>query len=79
MVIARSLDNGLTWTRTTVPDGAAGTLQIFPNAAIDEFGNIVVTWYDNRRGLANANGHFLLDTFATYSTDGGVTWCRLSW
>src|SRR5262249_60323576 len=45
--------------------------QLFPTAAIDKLGNIVVAWYDNRRGLTNADGHFLLDVFARYSTDGG--------
>jgi hypothetical protein len=33
----------------------------------------VVAWYDNRRGLDNAAGHFKLDVYATYSTDGGMT------
>jgi len=33
-------------------------------------GDIVVAWYDNRRGLNNAAGHFKLDVYATYSTDG---------
>jgi hypothetical protein len=42
--------------------------------AIDRFGDIVIAWYDNRRGLTNSHDHFLLDVFATYSTDGGLTW-----
>jgi hypothetical protein len=33
----------------------------------------VVAWYDNRRGLTNSAGHFKLDVYATYSTDGGLT------
>ncbi|HID77390.1 MAG TPA: exo-alpha-sialidase, partial [Planctomycetaceae bacterium] len=73
IVIARSTDNGATWTQATVPVGAASH-QFFPTAAIDEFGNIVVVWYDSRRGLSNAGGNLLLDVMATYSTDGGVTW-----
>src|SRR5262249_54397066 len=36
--------------------------------------NIVVAWYDNRRGLTNAAGNFRIDVFARYSTDGGQTW-----
>jgi len=37
-----------------------------------------VAWYDNRRGLTNANGTFRLDVFATYSTDGGLTF-KTAW
>jgi hypothetical protein len=81
VVLARSTDYGLTWTVSTVEAGPVdepGTLnnsfQLFPTAVIDPFGNLVVAWYDNRRGLTNSAGRFLLDVFAKYSTDGGLTW-----
>ena len=75
IVIARSTNNGLNWATATVPvDVGPGSHQLFPTAAIDEFGNIVVAWYDNRNLAVNAGGRWLLDVFATYSTDGGVTW-----
>jgi hemolysin type calcium-binding protein len=83
VVFARSGDNGLNWTRSTISSGPANSFQLLPTASIDEFGNIVVAWYDNRRGqtndgpdniLGNADDNFLLDVFATYSTDGGLTW-----
>jgi hypothetical protein len=67
--IARSTDSGLTWSSSLIETSSA----LFPNAAIDQFGDIVVAWYDNRRGLDNAAGHFKLDVYATYSTDGGLT------
>jgi hypothetical protein len=67
--IARSTDYGLTWSSSLIETSST----LFPNAAIDQFGNIVVAWYDNRRGLTNAAGHFKLDVYATYSTDGGLT------
>jgi hypothetical protein len=67
--LARSTDYGLTWSSSLIETSST----IFPNAAIDEFGDIVVSWYDNRRGLDNAAGHFKLDVYATYSTDGGLT------
>ena len=35
IVLARSTDNGATWTRTTISHGAPGTIQIMPAAAID--------------------------------------------
>ena len=75
IVIARSTDNGVNWVRTTVPvDVGPGSHQFFPTSAIDEAGNIVVAWYDNRNLATNTNGRWLLDVFATYSTDGGQTW-----
>jgi hypothetical protein len=51
----------------------AGTIQIIPSAAIDAAGNISVTWYDNRGGAKNAAGDYLLDVYATTSSDGGLT------
>lgn len=90
VVLARSYDNGETWARSTLsagPVNVAGTInnsfQLFATAAIDRFGNIVVAWYDNRRGLKNngadtiagtSDDNYLLDVYATYSTDGGLTW-----
>jgi hypothetical protein len=67
--IARSTDSGLMWSSSLIETSSA----LFPNAAIDQFGDIVVSWYDNRRGLTNAAGHFKLDVYASYSTDGGLT------
>jgi hypothetical protein len=67
--IARSTDYGMTWSSSLIETSSA----LFPIAAIDQFGDIVVTWYDNRRGLNNSAGHFKLDVYATYSTDGGLT------
>jgi hypothetical protein len=67
--LARSTDYGMTWSSSLIETSST----IFPNAAIDRFGDIVVAWYDNRRGLHNAAGHFKLDVYATYSTDGGLT------
>jgi hypothetical protein len=67
--IARSTNSGLTWSSSLMETSSA----LFPTAAIDQNGDIVVAWYDNRRGLTNAAGHFKLDVYATYSTDGGLT------
>jgi hypothetical protein len=67
--LARSTDYGETWSNSLIETASA----LFPNAAIDQNGDIVVAWYDNRRGLLNAVGHFKLDVYATYSTDGGLT------
>lgn len=74
VVISRSTDNGLNWTTSTISSGPNNSFQFFPAAAIDEFGNIAVAWYDNRAGAVDGNGDFLLDLFATFSTDGGLTW-----
>jgi PKD domain/RTX calcium-binding nonapeptide repeat (4 copies) len=73
IVMARSTDNGATWTQSTISHGAPGTIQIMPAAAIGGSGNIVVTWYDTRGGATNAAGDYLLDVYTTSSLDGGLT------
>ncbi len=80
VVVARSTDNGATWVRAAISQGAAGGIEVMPAAAIDANGNIVVHWYDNRRNLTatdatdNTQTYFLLDVFATASTDGALNW-----
>src|SRR5262249_23216695 len=77
IVIARSTDNGATWTRSTISQGIYGDTEIMPAAAIDPNGNLAVTWYTNRRHLtvpdALGGTHYLLDLDATTSFDGGLT------
>ena len=72
--IARSTDNGQTWSTSFVDFGPGTSAQMFPAAAIDPFGDIVVAYYDNRRALTNSSGRFMLDVFARYSSDGGLSW-----
>lgn len=73
IVLSMSADGGKTWTRSTIISGPAGSLQLMPTATIDPFGNIAIAWYDNRRGLTNANDRWLFDVMASYSADGGKT------
>ena len=73
--IARSTDQGLTWSAPArIDGGAAGNIEFFPTAAIDDLsGCIAVTWYDTRAGATNAAGNFLLDLFMRGSDDGGLS------
>jgi hypothetical protein len=73
VILARSIDNGLTWTVSTISHGPVGTLQAYPTGAVDQLGNLVVTWWDTRRGLTNAAGTLMFDQYATVSRDGGET------
>jgi len=73
VIMARSTDNGLTWDVSTISHASPGTVQVYPTGAIDQLGNLVVTWWDTRRGLTNAAGSLLLDQYATVSRDGGET------
>jgi hypothetical protein len=73
VILARSTDYGNTWSVNTISHAPAGTLQVFPTGAIDQGGNLMVFWYDTRRGLTNAGGKLLLDIFATVSRDGAQT------
>jgi hypothetical protein len=70
IIVARSIDNGLNWSVSTVSHAPVGTVQAYPTGAIDQLGNLVVTWWDARRGLTNAAGTVLLDQYATVSRDG---------
>ena len=74
IVFARSTDNGSTWKTSPLESGPNNNFQLFPQAAIDASGDLFVAWYDNRNGLKNSAGHFILDVFAKYSIDGGQTW-----
>src|SRR6266542_429117 len=71
VILARSTDSGLNWSVSTISHGPISTVQAYPTGAIDQLGNLVVTWWDTRRGLTNAAGNFLLDQYATVSRDGG--------
>ncbi len=70
-----STDNGLNWTAPVrIDKGPDTSFQIMPTATIDTVsGCIAVQYYSNRQGATNSAGDYLLDVFATISTDGGVT------
>ncbi|MER7178360.1 Ig-like domain-containing protein [Streptomyces hyaluromycini] len=82
VVIARSTDNGQTFTRGRVDHGPGQTFAVMPTAHIDQDGNAVVTWYDNRSGRRNngtgpnGSNNFLLELYGTTSRDGGQTWAQ---
>ena len=73
VVLATSNNDGLNWAVSTITGGPTGTHQVMPTGAIDQRGNICVSWYDNRGGQRNQGGNWLLDLFVTVSTDGGVS------
>jgi hypothetical protein len=75
--IARSTDNGVSFgTPTRVDHGPGQTLAVMPTAHIDQDGNIVTHWYDNRAGQRNLGNNFLLELYGTASRDGGQTWSQ---
>jgi hypothetical protein len=73
--ISRSTNNGVSWATqgVIVDSGLTPNARMFPTAAIDKFGNIIVAYYDDRRLLLNPSGRLKLDVYAKYSTDGGIT------
>jgi Bacterial Ig-like domain/Bacterial pre-peptidase C-terminal domain len=73
VILARSTNNGNSWSISTVDHGPANTLQVYPTGAIDQDGNLAVFWYDTRGGATNAGGNLLLDAYASVSRDGGQT------
>jgi len=74
VVMIISLNNGVNWGAPfTIGPANSGTFQVMPTGAIDEFGNIAVTWYDSRSGNLNGANNNLLDLYGTFSTDGGAS------
>jgi hypothetical protein len=78
-VVIATLTQGIngTWSTATsviAPPSSSSVFQLFPTASIGAVGDIVVSWYTNQSGVKNAAGDYLLDTYATYSVDGGQTW-----
>lgn len=69
IVFARSTDFGETWDRRTID--VRSSFQVMPQAEVDEFGNLVIAWYDSRNGVLQGDRDFRLDVYATYSVDGG--------
>ncbi|UYQ65980.1 Ig-like domain-containing protein [Streptomyces peucetius] len=81
--IARSTDNGVSFgPPTRVDHGPGQTLAVMPTAHLDQDGNLVAHWYDNRSGERNGgtgpngNDNFLLEVYGTTSRDGGLTWSQ---
>ena len=74
--MAESLDDGRNFAAPRrIDQGSAGTYQVFPMAIADAHsGQIVVVYYDNRRGVKNTSGDDLLDLWMARSVDGGRNW-----
>lgn len=71
----RSTDGGKTWSeRVRMSDDPVSDYanKFAPNVSIAPNGRIDVAWYDYR----NDNGNQFVDTYYTYSTDGGATWAK---
>lgn len=75
VVIARSPNNGLSWTLPVKIDGGAlGLFEVMPTASIEKAtGKILVSWYSNASQALNSGGNFLLDLFYVTSEDQGGT------
>lgn len=77
IVMATSVDCGVTWNTETVDGGpdSRWTWQLFPSAAIDpQSGFIAVSWYDNRNALdypMGIRGNSQFDLMVRYRTNGG--------
>lgn len=66
---AMSDDQGANWSTPIVlnDDDNPDLHQFFPSLTVNDFGTLVVTWYDRREDPSNLMTQF----FMTYSTDGG--------
>jgi hypothetical protein len=85
--IAKSVNNGATWTRHHVATRPPGNnpANIFPQLTIDRAGNLYYTWSETQGGPAestqetrrdpeNRQSFQEQDVFYAFSTDGGLAW-----
>ncbi|MBM2842074.1 MAG: Sialidase protein, partial [Bacteroidetes bacterium] len=72
IVLHRSTDGGLTWTRTRVNQDAVGNgkYQFMPSIRVDEAGGVNVAYYDSRNVPTNDS----TEIYLSRSLDGGTTW-----
>ena len=71
-IFIRHSDNkGATWSSPIAVNDTGNNARFFPRVQVDQkTGNVGVAWYDCRNSVSN--DHF--QSFASYSTDGGLTW-----
>ena len=68
----RSVDGAQSWSEERrLNDDDTNTDQFYPALAVDVDGTVVVSFYDRR---LDPDGNLAFDRFATFSTDGGLTW-----
>jgi hypothetical protein len=67
--VARSLDNGLTWSAVKVNNDPGITSHVFPSVQVNKNGQVYVGWLDRR----NDPNNVLTDAWANVSKDGGVS------
>ena len=78
LYFTRSTNGGTSWSTPTRINGGQGDPQadsFFPWMEVDQTGRIGIVYYDTRNGHRNdSQNPALIDTFFTYSEDGGATW-----
>jgi hypothetical protein len=67
--LARSTDNGVTWTSVKVNDDAGVTSHVFPSVQVNKNGFVYVGWLDRRDDPSNV----LTNAWANVSKDNGLT------
>lgn len=73
VMFSRSVDAGVNWSTPAVLNDDGGSLtQHMPTIAVDEAGNLVAVWYDERLSPNVSDPN--LSIFGSVSLDGGVTW-----
>jgi hypothetical protein len=68
--LARSTDNGLTWTSVKVNDDLGVTSHVFPSVQVNKNGDVYVGWLDRRDDPVN---NLLTNAWANVSRDNGLT------
>ncbi len=74
--LVRSTNRGVNWSspvRVNNDPVGNGKLQCWPWIAVDETGNIAITFFDSR----NTSSNTVIENYVAYSSDGGLTFLNL--
>ena len=74
--LTRSTNRGVNWSapvRVNNDPVGNGKLQCWPWIAVDEKGNIAITFFDSR----NTSSNTIIENYVAYSSDGGLTFLNL--
>lgn len=73
IALARSIDGGRSWKDPVAVAPKPGTQQFIPSVAVNDHGDVAVTWYGFATDNSSAPG-LMTRYWITWSTDEGRTW-----
>ncbi len=73
IVLAKSIDSGRTWSEPVPVSAAPGTQAFVPSVAVNDHGEVAVTYYSFSAGMSDSRA-LRTQYWIALSPDGGQTW-----